>query len=93
MVLAAEGYPDEPIRGTEVRGLERAASVPGVQVFHAGTEQAADGRMLAAAGRVLTVCGTAPTLREARDAAYAGVKAIDWPEGFCREDIGWRALL
>jgi phosphoribosylamine---glycine ligase len=48
--------------------------------------------LVASGGRVLTVCATAPTLRTARDAAYAGVKAITWPEGFYREDIGWRAL-
>ena len=90
--MAARGYPGEAERGTEINGLDRAAAVPGVQVFHAGTERAEDGRLLAAGGRVLTVCATAPDLRTARDAAYAAVKAIDWPEGFCREDIGWRAL-
>ena len=93
VVLAARGYPGEPVRGTEIRGLDRAVSVPGVQVFHAGTELTGDGRLLAAGGRVLTVCATAPTLGVARDSAYAAIKAIDWPEGFCREDIAWRALL
>jgi phosphoribosylamine--glycine ligase len=92
VVMAAKGYPGEAVRGTEIVGIERAASVPGVQVFQAGTELAPDGRLLAAGGRVLTVCATAPTLRTARDAAYAAVKAITWPEGFYREDIGWRAL-
>ena len=93
VVLAAAGYPDAPRLGTAIRGLDGAAAVPGVLVFQAGTELAADGRMVASGGRALTVCATGPTLREARDAAYAGVAAIDWPEGFCREDIGWRALL
>ena len=92
VVMAAKGYPGEAVRGTEIVGIDRAASVPGVQVFQAGTERGPDGRLLAAGGRVLTVCATAPTLRTARDAAYAGVKAITWPEGFYREDIGWRAL-
>ncbi len=93
VVMAARGYPGEPVLGTEIRGLDRAASIPGVRVFQAATELAPDGRLLAAGGRVLTICATAPTLLAARDAAYAGVKAIDWPEGFCRDDIGWRALL
>ncbi|HST75914.1 MAG TPA: phosphoribosylamine--glycine ligase [Acetobacteraceae bacterium] len=92
VVMAAKGYPGVPVRGTEIVGIERAASVPGVQVFQAGTELAPDGRLLAVGGRALTVCATAHTLRAARDAAYAAVKAITWPEGFYREDIGWRAL-
>jgi len=66
--------------------------MPGVQVFHAGTTADADGRIRAAGGRVLTVCATGATLAAARDAAYAAVAAIDWPEGFCRRDIGHRAL-
>jgi len=92
VVLAAEGYPAAPRKGTPIRGLERAAAVPGVQVFHAGTARGPDGVLLAHGGRVLAVGGTGPTLRAARDAAYAAVDAIDWPGGFCRRDIGWRAL-
>jgi phosphoribosylamine--glycine ligase len=65
--------------------------MPGVRLFHAGT-RAEGGRILAAGGRVLSVCATGATLREARDAAYAAVDRIDWPEGFCRRDIGARAL-
>jgi phosphoribosylamine--glycine ligase len=65
--------------------------VPNVQVFHAGT-RAENGRILAAGGRVLTVCATGATLADARASAYAAVDAIDWPGGFCRRDIGWRAL-
>ena len=91
VVMAARGYPGDPLRGTEIRGLDRAAAVPGVVVFHAGT-QLLDGRLVAAGGRVLTVCATGADLRAARDAAYQAVAAIDWPEGFCRGDIGWRAL-
>jgi phosphoribosylamine--glycine ligase len=92
VVMAAEGYPAAPRKGTEIRGLERAAQVPGAQVFHAGTALREDGATVADGGRVLTVGATGATLREARDAAYAAVDAIDWPGGFCRRDIGWRAL-
>jgi phosphoribosylamine--glycine ligase len=91
VVMAADGYPDAPQRGAEIKGLEHAAAVPDVQVFHAGTEQAADGRICAAGGRVLTVCATGATLQQARDRAYEAVDRIDWPTGFCRRDVGWRA--
>ncbi len=92
VVMAARGYPEAPQRGSEIRRLAEADALPRVQIFHAGTKATADGRILAAGGRVLTVCATGRTLREARDAAYAAVDRIDWPEGFCRRDIGWRAL-
>jgi phosphoribosylamine---glycine ligase len=92
VVMAARGYPGTPERGHEIRGLERAASVPGVLIFHAGTESDADGRLRAAGGRVLNVCAVGPNLRAARDAAYSAVRLVDWPEGFCRQDIGWRGL-
>jgi phosphoribosylamine--glycine ligase len=93
VVLAARGYPEAPERGGEINGLERAAAVADVQVFHAGTEQDADGRITAAGGRVLTVCATGDSLKQARDRAYEAVDRIEWPTGFCRRDIGWRALL
>jgi phosphoribosylamine--glycine ligase len=92
VVLAARGYPAEPERGSKIRGLDRAAAVPNVQIFHAGTEAEAGGSIRAAGGRVLNVCATGADLRAARDAAYAAVRLIEWPEGFCRHDIGWRAL-
>jgi phosphoribosylamine--glycine ligase len=92
VVLAARGYPGAYTKGSAIRGLEQAAAVPGVQVFHAGTARAQDGKVLANGGRVLGIAGTGATLREARDAAYRAVDAIDWPEGFCRRDIGFRAL-
>ncbi|WP_270938048.1 phosphoribosylamine--glycine ligase [Falsiroseomonas oryzae] len=92
VVMAAEGYPGTPRKGTEIRGLERAAQVPGVQLFHAGTARREDGALVADGGRVLTVAATGQTLRAARDAAYAAVDVVDWPGGFCRRDIGWRAL-
>ena len=91
VVMAAKGYPGDYIKGSEIRGLDRAAKVPGVTVFHAGTK--ADGeRTLAVGGRVLCVTASAATLAEAQAAGYRAVDSIDWPEGFCRRDIGWRAL-
>jgi phosphoribosylamine--glycine ligase len=92
VVMAARGYPDAPEPGSAIRGLEQAAAVPGVQVFQAGTKADPDGTIRAAGGRVLTICAAAASLPEAYDAAYAAVGALDWPEGFCRRDIGWRAL-
>ena len=91
VVLAAKGYPGEPLKGTEIRGLDKAGSMEGVTVFHAGTS-VANGRVLANGGRVLNVSAVGPTVEEARRRAYAAVDAIDWPEGFCRRDIAWRAL-
>ncbi len=92
VVMAARGYPGAYTKGSEIRGIERAAQVPGVQVFHAGTARREDGALIATGGRVLSVTATGATLAEAQAAAYAAVDAIDWPEGFCRRDIGWRAL-
>ena len=92
VVMAARGYPTAPEAGSEIRGLAAAAAKPDVRIFHAGTTADADGTIRAAGGRVLTVCATGVTLQAARDAAYDAVAAIDWPEGFCRHDIGWRAL-
>ncbi len=91
VVMAASGYPGAPRRGTAIGGLAAAAALPGVSVFQAGTQQ--DGaRLLADGGRVLAVTAVASTVREARDRAYAGVDAIDWPDGFCRRDIGRSAV-
>jgi phosphoribosylamine--glycine ligase len=92
VVMAARGYPAAPERGSDIRGLDRAAAVPDVQVFHAGTEVDAQGRIRASGGRVLNVCASGTDLRAAHAAAYAAIRLIDWPEGFCRRDIGWRAL-
>jgi phosphoribosylamine--glycine ligase len=92
VVLAAKGYPDNPERGSVIHGLDAAAaSDPSVKIFHAGTKLV-DGKLGADGGRVLNVVGTGATLKEARDRAYAVIDRIDWPEGFCRRDIGWRAL-
>lgn len=92
VVLASRGYPGSYTRGSEIRGTEALADEPGLVLFHAGTRRAQDGRLLAEGGRVLNVTALGPTLAEARARAYAAVDRIDWPEGFCRRDIGWRAL-
>jgi phosphoribosylamine--glycine ligase len=91
VVLCANGYPGEARRGGEIRGLDAATRMDNVEVFHAGT-LAKDGKLLAHGGRVLNVTGLGRTIAEARERAYAAVDAIDWPDGFCRRDIGWRAL-
>ncbi|MGH7044455.1 MAG: phosphoribosylamine--glycine ligase [Acetobacteraceae bacterium] len=91
VVLAARGYPGAPEHGSALRGLDAAAALPGVQIFHAGTAHDAAGRLVAAGGRVLNVCATGANAAEARARAYAAIAAIDWPEGFCRRDIGTRA--
>jgi phosphoribosylamine--glycine ligase len=91
VVLAARGYPGTPVSGTVIGNLAAAAAVPGVTIFHAGTTLVG-GQLTATGGRVLTVCATGADLAGARQAAYAAVDLIDWPEGFCRRDIAWRAL-
>ncbi len=91
VVMASKGYPGEYQKGSEIRGLYEAQRLPGVQIFHAGTARK-DGKIIAAGGRVLNVTATGKTVREAQQRAYAAVDMIDWPEGFCRRDIGWRAI-
>ncbi len=91
VVMAAKGYPGEPLKGTEIRGLGDAAHDDAVTIFHAGT-RAAGGRILADGGRVLGVTALGRDVAEAQRRAYAAVDRIRWPEGFCRRDIGWRAL-
>ncbi len=78
-------------KGTEIRGLEAARAVEGVEVFHAGTK-IVDGRLVADGGRVLGVTARGRTVAEAQSRAYEALDRIDWPGGFCRRDIGWRAL-
>ncbi|QJE73881.1 phosphoribosylamine--glycine ligase [Aerophototrophica crusticola] len=92
VVMAAQGYPGDYKKGTEIRGLEQAAEIEEAVVFHAGTKRAEDGRVLATGGRVLGVTAMAKTIIDAQRQAYTAVDLIDWPEGFCRRDIGWRAL-
>jgi phosphoribosylamine--glycine ligase len=92
VVMAARGYPEAPQHGSPIAGLDEAAALPGVSVFHSGTEAGPDGSVVAAGGRVLTICATAPDVQQARERAYAAVDAVVWPEGFCRRDIGKRAV-
>ena len=91
VVLAAKGYPDSPLEGSIIRGAEQDFG-PHVQVFHAGTKRRDDGQLAAAGGRVLNVCARGRDIVEARERAYAAVRKIDWPGGFHRTDIGWRAV-
>ncbi len=91
VVMAARGYPGSYEKGSVIAGLEALPEDSWQMVFHAGTE-AREGRVVASGGRVLNVTARGDTLREARDRAYAMADQIDWPEGFYRRDIGWRAL-
>jgi phosphoribosylamine--glycine ligase len=91
VVMAAKDYPGDFEKGSEIKGIEAADAVKGVTVFQAGTKSE-DGKLLAWGGRVLNVTATGSTLKEARRRAYEAVDLIQWPEGFCRRDIGWRAL-
>jgi phosphoribosylamine--glycine ligase len=91
IVMASEGYPGDYKKGSEISGLERAGAHDGVMVFHAGTKLDG-GRILANGGRVLNVTATGRGVAEAQARAYAAAAEIDWPEGFYRRDIGWRAV-
>ena len=91
VVMAAKGYPGAVEKGSEIHGIDRAEALDGVLVFHAGTKQSGD-RIDANGGRVLNVTAMGRTITEAQAKAYAAVSRIDWPEGFCRRDIGWRAV-
>jgi phosphoribosylamine--glycine ligase len=91
VVLAAQGYPDAPAKGSEIRGLDRAAALADVLVTQAGTKRQGE-KLIADGGRVLNVTGFGPDVATARARAYAAVDRIDWPEGFCRRDIGRRAV-
>jgi phosphoribosylamine--glycine ligase len=90
VVFAAKGYPDAPEKSSEIKGLERAAAMEGVTVLHAGTKLEGM-RLLANGGRVLNVTARGDSVAQAQARAYRAVDAIDWPGGFCRRDIGWRA--
>ncbi len=91
VVLAAKGYPGSYEKGSVIGGLDGLPETSFEMCFHAGTS-AVDGRIVASGGRVLNATARGATLAEAQERAYAMVDAIDWPEGFCRRDIGWRAL-
>ena len=91
VVYAAKGYPDSPLTGSIIRGAEQDFGRE-VIIFHAGTSRAEDGSLRASGGRVLNICARGKTLQDARDKAYEAIANIDWPGGFYRTDIGWRAL-
>jgi phosphoribosylamine--glycine ligase len=91
VVMAAKGYPGATAKGSLIEGLDAAAAVEGVEIFHAGTKADGD-RVLAYGGRVLDVCARGKTVAEAQARAYRAVDRIRWPDGFCRRDIGFRAL-
>ena len=91
VVMAANGYPGTPQKGTQIKGLAEAAQDANVEIFHAGTKRDGD-RLLANGGRVLNVTARGKTVAEAQARAYAAIAKIDWPGGFCRKDIGWRAI-
>jgi phosphoribosylamine--glycine ligase len=90
VVMVAKGYPGAYAKGSEIKGLD-ALAAPGVKIFHAGTK-CEGGRLVADGGRVLGVTARGRDIKEARERAYAAVEKIDWPGGFFRRDIGWRAL-
>jgi phosphoribosylamine--glycine ligase len=90
VVMAAKGYPGDYQKGSVINGLDKAAAVEGVKIFHAGTAQK-DGNIVATGGRVLGVTASGKDFAEARSRAYKAVEALQWPEGFCRKDIGYQA--
>lgn len=92
VVMAAKGYPGAYSKGSKIGGLAEADQMEGVKVFHAGTAKNGSGDILANGGRVLTVTASGKDVILAQQKAYAAVDKIDWPEGFCRRDIGWRAV-
>ena len=92
VVLAAKGYPGAYEKGTEINDIDAAEDLPGVAVYHAGTRATGDGRIVADGGRVLGVTAIGATITDAHRRAYAAVDRISWPDGFCRRDIGWRAI-
>ena len=93
VVMASEGYPGDYEKGTEIKGIDTAMDADdAVTVFHAGTGRDEIGKLLATGGRVLNVTARGASVKEAQTRAYAAVDRIDWPKGFCRRDIGWRAV-
>jgi phosphoribosylamine--glycine ligase len=91
VVMAARGYPDSYQKGSPIGGLDAAGAIEGVTVFHAGTKRSGD-VIVADGGRVLNVTAIGKTVAQARERAYGAIARIDWPNGFCRSDIGWREL-
>jgi len=91
VVMAAKGYPGSYAKGTIIKGLDAASQIDGVEIFHAGTK-VDNGTIVANGGRVLNVCARGKTVAEAQRRAYKAIDKVDWPEGFCRRDIGWQAI-
>ena len=91
VVLASKGYPGSYEKGTEITDLSAAEALDGVTIFHAGTAER-DGKLLATGGRVLNVCARGGSVTQAQRLAYQAVDAVRWDNGFCRRDIGWRAV-
>ena len=91
VVMAANGYPGDYQKGSVIKGLDAAGRIDGVKIFHAGTDKRGED-IVATGGRVLGVTAQGTTIKEAQQKAYKAVDLIDWPEGFCRRDIAWRAL-
>jgi len=92
VVMAAEGYPGSYKKNTVIKGFDKANAVDDAYVFHAGTAKDENGNVISVGGRVLGVTATGSSIAKAQEQAYKSVDCIDWPEGFCRRDIGWRAL-
>ena len=92
VVMAAKGYPGTYSKGTEIKGLNDIKKLPDVKVFHAGTSTGPQGELLATGGRVLGIAAVGENIRTAQNKAYQAIDVIDWPNGFCRRDIGWRAV-
>src|SRR4029077_10479334 len=90
VIMATKGYPGDYGKGSVIEGLDDAAKVEGVEIFHAGTKADGD-KILANGGRVLNVCALGKSVTEAQRRAYEAVDRINWPQGFCRRDIGWQA--
>ncbi len=91
VVMATNGYPEAYEKGSVIRGLDKAKAIKHAVVFHAGTDRV-DDDLVAVGGRVLGVCALAPSVAKAKTIAYRAVDKVDWPGGFCRRDIGWRAI-
>jgi phosphoribosylamine--glycine ligase len=91
VVMAAKGYPGTPQKSTVIKGLDQAAALDDIQIFQAGTARNSD-NLVATGGRVLNITALGPTVSAAQTRAYEAISLIDWPEGFCRRDIGWRAI-
>jgi phosphoribosylamine--glycine ligase len=92
VVMATDGYPEDYPKGSIIKGIPSANDIEGVTVFQAGTDKDSDQNLIAVGGRVLGVTAVGADLKQAIDRAYQGVDQIDWPQGFNRKDIGWRAL-